>query len=40
MSGLIGGRVDESFVVYDQPLTLIFKNVEGKTAVEMGEKFE
>ena len=40
MPGLTGGRVDESFVVYDQPLTLIFKNVEGKTAVEMAEYFE
>ncbi len=29
------GRADESFLVYDQPLTIIFKNVERMTAVEM-----
>ena len=40
MPGLSGGRVDESFVVYDQPLTLIFKNTGGLTAAEMGERFE
>ena len=40
MPGLNGGRVDESFVVYDQPLVLIFENVGEKTAVEMGDLFE
>ena len=30
-----GGRADESFIVYDQPLTIIFENVEGLTAEEM-----
>ncbi len=29
------GRVDESFVVYDQPLTLVFRNTGGLTAEEM-----
>jgi hypothetical protein len=33
------GRVDESFVVYDQPLTMIFRNVGGMTAEEMREEF-
>lgn len=33
------GRVDESFVVYDQPLTIIWRNVERKTAVELAELF-
>ena len=40
MPGVNGGRVDESFVVYDQPLTLIFKNTGRLTAGEMGERFE
>ncbi|MBE2221163.1 MAG: phospholipid carrier-dependent glycosyltransferase [Anaerolineae bacterium] len=40
MPGLNGGRVDESFVVYDQPLTLIFKNTGRLTAEEMGVMFE
>jgi hypothetical protein len=40
MPGLNGGRVDESFVVYDQPLVLIFRNVGGLSAAEMGEMFE
>ena len=34
------GRADESFLVYDQPLTLLFKNVGGKTAVEMRALFD
>ena len=34
------GRADESFLVYDQPLTIVFKNVGGKTAVEMWVLFE
>ena len=33
------GRVDESFVVYDQPLTMIFRNVDRLTAAEMREEF-
>jgi hypothetical protein len=33
--GMSNGRFDESFTVYDQPLVMIFKNVEGATAVEM-----
>lgn len=40
MPGVSGGRVDESFVVYDQPLTLIFKNAGRLSAAEMGERFE
>ncbi len=40
MPGLSGGRVDESFVVYDQPLTLIFRNVEGLTVEDMEILFE
>ena len=34
-TGVNGGRFDESFTVYDQPLVIIFQNVEGKTADEM-----
>ncbi len=34
------GRADESFLVYDQPLTIIFKNTGGMTAVEMAAAFE
>lgn len=37
--GITFGRVDESFIVYDQPLTIIFKNVERKTAGEMQALF-
>jgi len=33
------GRVDESFVVYDQPLTMIFRNVGGMTVEEMRAQF-
>jgi hypothetical protein len=40
MPGLNGGRVDESFVVYDQPLVMIFENVGGMTAEEMQALFE
>ncbi|MCZ7668077.1 MAG: hypothetical protein M5U34_13230 [Chloroflexi bacterium] len=40
MPGLSGGWVDESFVVYDQPLTLIFRNVEGLTVEDMEILFE
>ena len=38
--GINNGRADESFLVYDQPLTIIFKNVEHKTADEMQLLFE
>ncbi|MCB8926643.1 MAG: phospholipid carrier-dependent glycosyltransferase [Ardenticatenaceae bacterium] len=37
--GLNWGRADESFIVYDQPLTIIFENVERKTAVELQALF-
>ncbi|MCP4418546.1 MAG: glycosyltransferase family 39 protein [Chloroflexi bacterium] len=37
--GINLGRADESFLVYDQPLTIIFENVERKTAVEMQSLF-
>ena len=33
------GRVDESFVVYDQPLTMIFRNVGRMSVEEMREEF-
>ena len=33
------GRVDESFVVYDQPLTVIFRNTGKLTAEEMRAQF-
>lgn len=36
---LNGGRFDESFTVYDQPLVMIFQNVERKTAAEMRALF-
>jgi hypothetical protein len=34
------GRADESFIVYDQPLTMIFKNVGGLTADQMHQLFD
>jgi hypothetical protein len=34
------GRFDESFTVYDQPLVIIFKNIDGLSADEMGALFE
>ncbi|MCC6607130.1 MAG: glycosyltransferase family 39 protein [Anaerolineae bacterium] len=37
--GFTLGRADESFIVYDQPLTMIFANVERKTAVELQSRF-
>jgi hypothetical protein len=40
MPGLNGGRVDESFVVYDQPLVLIFRNNGRLSAEEMRGLFE
>jgi 4-amino-4-deoxy-L-arabinose transferase-like glycosyltransferase len=39
LPGFSGGRFDESFTVYDQPLVTIFKNIEGKTAEEMRQHF-
>lgn len=36
--GINGGRNDESFTVYDQPLVMIFRNVENLTAEEMAEQ--
>ncbi|MCA9925467.1 MAG: hypothetical protein KC421_24020, partial [Anaerolineales bacterium] len=33
------GRADESFTVYDHPLTIVFKNTGKMTAVEMHELF-
>jgi 4-amino-4-deoxy-L-arabinose transferase-like glycosyltransferase len=37
--GFNGGRFDESFTVYDQPLVMIFKKVAPKTAGEMRQYF-
>ena len=34
------GRTDESFVAYDQPLTMIFRNVGGLTADQMRQQFQ
>lgn len=34
-----GGRADESFIVYDQPLTILFKNTGRLTAEEMEDWF-
>jgi hypothetical protein len=39
LPGAYGGRFDESFTVYDQPLVIIFQNVEEKTAAEMRQYF-
>ncbi|GAB4267495.1 MAG: hypothetical protein Kow0080_09670 [Candidatus Promineifilaceae bacterium] len=39
-SGLTGGRTDESFVVYDQPLTMIFQNTGHLTVDEMRARFD
>jgi 4-amino-4-deoxy-L-arabinose transferase-like glycosyltransferase len=38
--GLHLGRADESFTVYDQPLTIIFRKVESLTVEEMMSLFE
>ena len=38
-TGISGGRFDESFTVYDQPLVMIFENVGGKSAAEMRAYF-
>ncbi|MEJ2748339.1 MAG: hypothetical protein P8183_10595, partial [Anaerolineae bacterium] len=37
--GLNWGRADESFIAYDQPLVMIFRNTAGKTAEEMEQYF-
>jgi hypothetical protein len=37
--GINLGRADESFIVYDQPMTIIFENVERKTAAELQALF-
>jgi hypothetical protein len=34
------GRADESFIVYDQPLTMIFRNVGELTDGQMRQQFE
>ena len=34
------GRADESFVVYDQPLTMIFRNTGGLSAEQMRAAFD
>jgi hypothetical protein len=39
-SSLSFGRADESFIVYDQPLTMIFKNVGGLSAEQMHQLFD
>jgi len=39
LQGFDGGRFDESFTVYDQPLVIVFQNVERKTAGEMRHFF-
>lgn len=39
-TGVSGGRFDESFTVYDQPLVIIFKNVGNLSAAEMRAQFE
>ncbi|MFQ5421670.1 MAG: hypothetical protein ACE5EY_15060, partial [Anaerolineae bacterium] len=38
--GLTWGRADESFTVYDQPLTMIFKNTGRLTPAELGQQFD
>ncbi len=38
-STINGGRADESFIVYDQPLTIIFENTGRMTAEEMLDWF-
>ena len=40
LSGPEFGRVDESFIVYDQPLTIIFENKRRLSAEEMAQLFE
>jgi hypothetical protein len=38
--GISFGRVDESFVVYDQPLTIIFRNTGRLSAAQMRAEFD
>jgi hypothetical protein len=38
--GIAGGRFDESFTVYDQPLVMIFQNVDHLTAEDMVSRFK
>lgn len=40
MPGLNGGRFDESFTVYDQPLVIVFRNVAQRSPAEMRIHFE
>jgi hypothetical protein len=40
LPGVDWGRVDESFVVYDQPLVMIFENRQQLTAAEMADQFD
>lgn len=40
LPGVNGGRADESFLVYDQPLTIIFANTGRLTAEEMLTQFD
>ena len=37
--GINLGRADESFVVYDQPLTMIFRNTAGLSPEALREQF-
>ena len=37
--GLSLGRADESFLVYDQPLTMVWQNVSHQSAAEMAAQF-
>ena len=38
--GITWGRTDESFIAYDQPLVMIFRNTGQMTAAEMTAQFE
>jgi hypothetical protein len=38
-SGITWGRVDESFIAYDQPFVMIFRNVANLSAEEMAAQF-
>jgi hypothetical protein len=40
LPGIKWGRVDESFVVYDHPLVIIFENRQRLTAAEMADHFD
>lgn len=39
LPGVTLGRADESFLVYDQPLTLVWRNVGGLTVAELAAQF-